>query len=199
MKKLLCVFIALVLLLVLATPVIGATMDPAVGYTLTQKSDEGEITGEYTKDVLVEYNVRGEVYYVSIPGDIEFTGQDDYLDCYVNLTKITLSGNRMVEVSVKSKHGWEMMQHEGDILKTDTEGNNLPGISYTMKYFDQSGVLDTTPASQSGVTSEIVILIAHALSDTTEKKIRFTMVDNPPNTGSYKDTLTFTSRVVNQQ
>ena len=199
MKKLLCVFIALVLLLVLATPVIGASMEPAVGFTLSQKSDDGVITGEYTKDVLVEYNVRGEVYYVSIPGNIEFTGQDDYLDCYVNITKITLSGTRMVEVSVKSKHGWEMLQHEGDVPKTDNAGNNLPGISYTMKYFDPSGVLDSTPASQSGVTSEIVILRAHALSDTTEKKIRFTMVDNPPNTGSYKDTLTFTSRVVPQQ
>ena len=195
MKKLLCVFIALVLLLVLATPVIGASMDPAVGYTLTQKSDEGEITGEYTKDVLVEYNVRGEVYYVSIPGDIEFTGQDDYLDCYINLTKITLSGNRMVEVSVKSKHGWEMMQHEGESLKTGTNDEPLPGITYTMTFYN-GDELAQQPASISGSDEDIEILSAHALSETTSKKIRFTMVDNPPNTGSYKDTLTFTSRVV---
>ena len=196
MKKIISVLIGIALLLTLITPAIGGSMYPEGGYTLTQETDNGQITGEATREVLVKFNVYGEMYYVSIPSDITFTGKDDYIDHEVSITKITLSGDREVQVNVKSKHGWEMMQHDGDDLKVDENQAPLPGIHYTMTFYN-GDELAQQPASTDGNKEDIMIISANALSEITSKKIRFTMIENPPNTGAYKDTLTFTSKVVN--
>lgn len=189
MKKVYTIVLGIALLLLLASPAFAASMtDP---YTLTHTAQTGEITGTQTKDVPVYYTVTGETYYIKIPGEITFTGQNDFIETEVNVTKVTLAGDRYVDVKVNSTHGWELMQYNGDtFLPTE------PGITYIMeKYNPSTSDWDKISTADTNFISLIQVHGASA-SDETCVKLKFTMIDNPPNTGSYKDTMTFISEVL---
>lgn len=188
MKKSLVMLIGVALLIMMVSPVFAAaTMNPT-SYTLTQTSQDGLITGFTSKPVSVYYTVNGESYYISIPGDITFGAQGDFIETEVNVTKVTLSGDRYVDVKVNSTHGWQLMQHSGDDVLEDE-----PGISYTMEKYENNA---WRQISAEGSTNFISLLQVHGTSGQSAVKLKFTMIDNPPNTGSYKDQMTFVSEVL---
>lgn len=189
MKKVYTIVLGIALLLLLASPAFAATMTEP--FTLTQTVQGGQISGTQTKDVPVYYSVSGETYYIKIPGEITFDGQNDFIETEVNVTKVTLAGDRYVEVKVNSTHGWELMQH-------DSGGNLIPdeaGITYIMEKYSPS--TSTWSKISTENTNFISLIQVHGASDDMCVKLKFTMIDNPPNTGYYKDTMTFISEVMN--
>ena len=81
------------------------------------------------------------------------------------------------------------MQHNGETLLP-----NEPGITYIMEKYVPSS---SSWAKISNENTDFISLIqVHGSSDESSVKLKFTMIDNPPNTGSYKDKMTFISEVI---
>lgn len=193
MKKVLVLLLGIALVFSLAgtvsaadvpgTPDNIATNSPLLDAGQTGVS-EGIITGSKESAVYVWYSVGVETYEVTIPGDVTFGTVGKKLETAVEVTSLTLTEGRTLNLTVNSTHGWKL-EHHGD--NGQLTGHNM---TYEMTYTPING---DAPVVATG-TDKISLLkvTSKTFDEARTNALTFTLKESAPTTGTFKDRLTFT-------
>ena len=187
MKKVYVLIISVLFTLSLIGIVSGVAVDNAAGKITEQKitTSPGYAT--------VTYGAT-EHYQITIPQEITFKKYGEALSYDVVATEVTLNHDKLLNLTVVSKHGWKMYIHSGS-------GNNEEitddFVEYSMffKINQETGSDDadlTVANSASFGTNYVSILTISEPEDVdTETTSLHFIMEHPSVAGTYKDQLTF--------
>lgn len=193
MKKVLVLLLGIALVFSLAGTVSAAEVPGNPDHIATNSPlldagqtgvDDGIITGSKESAVYVWYSVGVETYEVKIPGDVTFGTVGKKLETAVEVTSLTLTEGRSLNLTVNSTHGWKLEHHDKDGKPT---GHNM---TYEMTYTPING---GNPVAATG-TDKISLLKVNSRNFDENRKndLTFTLKESAPTTGTFKDRLTFT-------
>ena len=187
MKKVLLILFSVALLLSMA----GVA-------TAAEETQEGSASGEQLlskvtpQDSVTVYYSAEETYTVTIPEFVRFGGteQKKTVATSVTASTVVLDSTQVLNLSVSSKHSWHMCQHTSAPGEQETADEDLY-IPYSLTYTLNS-IEIILSESNPGPAS---VMLVPTGTDEKTTELTFKMLDNAPETGTYKDTLVFTAVV----
>ena len=142
---------------------------------------------ERTTNTVVHYDLTGNKFTVTVPPSFSFDSYD-VMKGNVMVSDVRLEMYEVLNVTVVSKHSWNLVLHDGDTPIYDANP-----ITYNMTA--ERGELGTI-TTVSGVLSspsEEITLISIGSNHEANVPVTFKLGDTRPAevNGDYKDTLTF--------
>ena len=135
-----------------------------------------------------------EHYQITIPQEIAFNADEETLTFKVVATELTLNPDKLLNLTVVSKHGWKMHIHEGS-GPGEHETDKFVEYSMSFKINQETGPNDdglTVANSDSYGINPVSIL---TVAEPDEVYVRNTSLHfkmkHPTVAGTYKDQLTF--------